>query len=252
MPKRNRRTARALERVRQWEESNLQSRLNKELTRVTNRASKNYKNLKPIINEHKQQLEKILNPTMTRTTLRAAEMARKMYAEPLADSLGRSSELPTQEELNKRIANIARERAGLRASEISETTRTRIANAIARGLERSESPEELADTIVDEVGDMNLSRARTIARTETAVALQTGQFEEMTDSSEALGVRLTKTWLATEDERTRETHSDADGQTVPMDEAFDVGGAALMYPSDPEGPAEEVINCRCAVLYNPA
>jgi hypothetical protein len=36
-----------------------------------------------------------------------------------------------------------------------------------------------------------------------------------------------------------------------MDEPFIVGESELMYPSDPEGPAEEVINCRCAVLYNP-
>lgn len=146
---------------------------------------------------------------------------------------------------------LAEERAGLRASEISETTRTRIANAVARGLESNDTPDEIALDIIDEVDDMNMSRARTIARTETAVAMQTGQYEEMSDASESLGVTLTKTWMATEDERTRDTHADADGQTVGLDEPFEVGESELMYPSDPDGPAEEVINCRCAVLYNP-
>jgi hypothetical protein len=34
-----------------------------------------------------------------------------------------------------------------------------------------------------------------------------------------------------------------------MDEKFKVGDAELMFPGDPEGPADEVINCRCAVGY---
>jgi hypothetical protein len=34
-----------------------------------------------------------------------------------------------------------------------------------------------------------------------------------------------------------------------MDEPFTVGGASLMYPGDPAGPAEEVINCRCCVGF---
>ena len=33
-----------------------------------------------------------------------------------------------------------------------------------------------------------------------------------------------------------------------MDEAFDVGGAQLQFPGDPDGPAEEVCNCRCTLL----
>jgi len=32
---------------------------------------------------------------------------------------------------------------------------------------------------------------------------------------------------------------------VGMNEPFLVGGASLMYPGDPNGPASEIINCRC-------
>jgi hypothetical protein len=62
----------------------------------------------------------------------------------------------------------------------------------------------------------------------------------------------TKTWLATEDERTRETHADADGQEVPVDQPFQVGDDLLMYPGDPDGSDAEVINCRCTLVYSDA
>jgi hypothetical protein len=32
---------------------------------------------------------------------------------------------------------------------------------------------------------------------------------------------------------------------IPIEKAFRVGGYDLMYPGDPNGPAQEVINCRC-------
>ena len=55
-------------------------------------------------------------------------------------------------------------------------------------------------------------------------------------------------WLATDDERTRESHWVADGQVAGINEAFDVGGEGLMYPGDPNGSAENTINCRCTLL----
>lgn len=59
----------------------------------------------------------------------------------------------------------------------------------------------------------------------------------------------TKTWVTAGDERVRDTHADTDGQTVPLDQPFDVGGEQLMYPGDPNGSDAEVINCRCTVVY---
>lgn len=65
------------------------------------------------------------------------------------------------------------------------------------------------------------------------------------------GQRVNKIWLATPDERTRETHLEADGQTVPLDQPFEVGDDRLDYPGDPDGSDEEVCNCRCTVLFEP-
>jgi hypothetical protein len=58
-----------------------------------------------------------------------------------------------------------------------------------------------------------------------------------------------KTWLATMDDRTRDTHAEADGQTVPVAHAFLVGGEQLEFPGDPQGSDAEVANCRCTVTY---
>lgn len=48
----------------------------------------------------------------------------------------------------------------------------------------------------------------------------------------------------------RETHIEADGQTVPADEPFIVGGYEADYPGDPALPDEELVNCNCWVEYD--
>ena len=60
-----------------------------------------------------------------------------------------------------------------------------------------------------------------------------------------------KVWDDTGDGATRPSHRHADGQKVSIDQPFTVGGYRLMYPGDSRmgAPAEETINCRCAVRY---
>lgn len=86
-------------------------------------------------------------------------------------------------------------------------------------------------------------RAQLIARTEMIRASNAGSMGVYRQWA----VRM-KEWLATMDERVRDSHAAANGQVVPMDEPFEVGGAALMYPGDPNGPLGETVQCRCTVL----
>lgn len=58
---------------------------------------------------------------------------------------------------------------------------------------------------------------------------------------------LDKTWIATLDGKTRDSHFAADGQRTPLTGTFTVGVSALRYPGDPAGPPSEVRNCRCRV-----
>ena len=58
-----------------------------------------------------------------------------------------------------------------------------------------------------------------------------------------------KVWLAILDDRTRPEHAAANGQVVPVDHAFSVGGEDLEYPGDPAGSDAMCANCRCTLVY---
>jgi hypothetical protein len=111
---------------------------------------------------------------------------------------------------------------------------------ITKAIETGASTERLAREIAL-MRDFGTYRAETIARTEVNGAYNAGTFQ----SNEALGEYgpVEKYWVATFDTRTRPSHLAADSQTVPFDHPFDVGGSSLLYPHDPSGLAEEVINC---------
>ena len=61
----------------------------------------------------------------------------------------------------------------------------------------------------------------------------------------------TKTWKTERDNRVRETHKEAEGQTVAIWKPFIVGGWELMFPGDDSlgAPDEELSNCRCHGSY---
>lgn len=96
-------------------------------------------------------------------------------------------------------------------------------------------------------GEAARSRSVVIARTETHTAANVGS----DNAARATRLVMDKEWAAVGDERTRPTHLAADGQTVGMDDHFTVGGVSLRFPGDPLGPPEEIIQCRCTVLYVP-
>lgn len=95
-------------------------------------------------------------------------------------------------------------------------------------------------------------RAQTIARTEALRATSYGglaRAQEVMDRHPELDV--TKRWLATDDNRTRDTHRDLNGKEVDgMTSHFVTSaGNTLRWPLDEQGVAEEVINCRCTLQY---
>lgn len=96
--------------------------------------------------------------------------------------------------------------------------------------------------------DSTEARAHTIART-SVVPAANGAHDEVAGVINDQVVPLDKEWLATDDDRTREHHAEANGQRVPYAEPFIVMGEAMMYPGDPAGSAANVVNCRCVVLY---
>jgi hypothetical protein len=99
--------------------------------------------------------------------------------------------------------------------------------------------------ITEQGGVLSRARSRVIARTESHASANAATQE----AAKATGLAMQKEWVSSSGARTRDDHRDADGQTVPLDMPFVVGGEELMYPGDPRGSAEQVINCRCASVH---
>ena len=60
-----------------------------------------------------------------------------------------------------------------------------------------------------------------------------------------------KTWIAIEDEKTREAHTIVDKTRIPIDEMFKVGNDEMRFPHDYiNGSPENLINFRCSCLYS--
>ena len=95
----------------------------------------------------------------------------------------------------------------------------------------------------DAVYPFDKKYATKVARTETISALNHATLESAKQSE----VITNKIWLTTQDSGTRDEHSTADGQRVPVKEAFNVGGESLDAPGLGSDPANNV-NCRCTIL----
>ena len=64
--------------------------------------------------------------------------------------------------------------------------------------------------------------------------------------AEDIGNSITKIWIATLDNRTRDAHADRDGEEIALDDEFAPG---LSRPRDPNGALSEICNCRCSLKY---
>ena len=88
-------------------------------------------------------------------------------------------------------------------------------------------------------------RARVIAQTETTRAYGAGTLAAGMEQSRLSGRLLQKRWDTEHDTRVRASHREVDGQVLDLFMPFYVDGYQLMFPGDPVGPPETVINCRC-------
>lgn len=90
-------------------------------------------------------------------------------------------------------------------------------------------------------------RARLIAENEANSVWNDAEFQDA-----ILTGKRRKTWMAIRDKRTRDTHKEVDGTTIPIGDPFQVGDSLMMFPLDASlgaGP-EEIVNCRCSVSFS--
>lgn len=110
--------------------------------------------------------------------------------------------------------------------------------------------EDQIDRMVDRYRDNMINyRAENIARTESLAVVSQARLEatqQIVDQADIDPDTVRRTWRATKDKRTRDSHWEMDGQTVGLDEPYVApSGEEIMYPGDPNASAEERINCRC-------
>lgn len=135
-------------------------------------------------------------------------------------------------------------------SVVNTTTRDGLRKTIQAGIVDGLSTTEMARKIaVDDSGLFSPLRARTIARTETTGALNSGHFaveQELVRDPET-GV-TGREWVAIRDRVTRGMHIDTDGQQATGMNKFDVAGEPARYPGDTSLSAGNRVNCRCTTV----
>lgn len=94
-------------------------------------------------------------------------------------------------------------------------------------------------------------RAEVVGRTEGLRATHQGNqamYQQAIDEGLLDPFSLERKWTPARDARVRDSHQMMRGQVRGLNEAFESGlGNALMYPGDPSAPAEDTVQCRCAL-----
>lgn len=117
-----------------------------------------------------------------------------------------------------------------------------LASKLLQGIQSGDSITSIAKSLTDVIGNNMVSAMRN-ARTMTTSAECHGRVDSYKEL-ESQGVLMKKVWIATPDDRTRESHLDLDGEEADLDDAFSNG---CQFPGDALGPPEEVWNCRCSI-----
>lgn len=143
------------------------------------------------------------------------------------------------------LVSLVSERAGLMASETSQTLVDGLGEAIQEGMTEGEAVDAIRARLTT-VWDRAASSGRSVsvARTESA-----GFMNDAREVMFAASGFEQREWITAGDEHVRESHAifgEKGPQPVGTNYMKFIGGQGrLEYPGDTEGPAGEVINCRC-------
>jgi len=123
---------------------------------------------------------------------------------------------------------------------IIQTIKNQIRNELIEAYQNGETIDSMADRIRG-VFNTSKNRAKTIAKTEITGAANKGRYLAVNRSGYAK-----KQWFTAMDERVRPQHRSMHGQVVSVGTPWVLpDGSSLRYPGDSEGPAHQIINCRC-------
>ena len=141
-------------------------------------------------------------------------------------------------QLDSKLSKPLYEALGINTNDLKKSIR----NEVSRGISNAYSYRDIARNINNSMG-IGLNKSIRIARTEGHRVNQQSTYDAM-EKAKKKGADLVKQWDATLDAKTRPSHQRVDGEIRELDETFSNG---LRFPGDPQGPAAEVINCRCVL-----
>jgi len=142
-----------------------------------------------------------------------------------------------------------------RIKTITNTTKDRINTIVQQVMSEGElggfGIEKIRQNLTDAIGESirgNVrARAKAIAQTEMISASN----QASTFAADSTGLEYRKYWSTSHLQGIRPSHMAAEQDSIARgglrkDERFANG---LLFPGDPAGPAEDVINCRCTILH---
>ena len=209
------------------------------------------------IEVNQTKLESIYARLYKQVTLNEAEIQYKAFDDPkgkdLIDSLiglfaeGETMPFRLWRSLLDEFVTL---RIASRITDVTNTTRRRIAFLIQKGIEEGLGAREIAKSIREDT-DFNRNRSLAIARTETITSANQGKYMAALSSPYI----KQKKWLPTNDDRTRLSHLDFwDRDFVEMEQLFFVANAEgfleqARFPCDSTLSASNTVNCRCIVIF---
>ncbi|MBC2938397.1 phage head morphogenesis protein [Staphylococcus epidermidis] len=220
-----------------WTEFNKYNRLNKELNRIGQMLSQDYREVAKAIKQSQQNIyiEKYM---MSLFLYEVASQTSMNFDIPTAQTIQTAIEQPI--EFIKLVPTLQKHR---------DDTLKRIRMHITQGIMSGEGYSKIAKALRDDLGMAKAQSVR-VARTETGRALsQAGLDSAMVAKDNGLDMK--KRWFATKDTRTRDTHRHLDGTSVDIEDNFHSSGCVGPAPKLFVGvaSAKENINCRCKLLY---
>ncbi len=139
-----------------------------------------------------------------------------------------------------KAATIARTQGGM----INAVIDLVIREAEVDGLSIAEARDRIVYEVTKRMNEIHAWEAERIARTEVIGAANKGSY----DGALSSGLEIKKMWLTSGLPGIRPSHSYYESLGfVPMNYSYNIG---LQHPGDPQGPPEDIINCRCAIIYN--
>ena len=121
--------------------------------------------------------------------------------------------------------------------------RQHIQSAVLQGILTGEPMKDIAKRFEEVVG-MDERSAMRNARTAVTGAENAGRIDSY-KRAQSLGIKMKQVWIATLDNRVRDSHAILDGEKQDVGKRFSNG---CRYPGDPQGAPSEIYNCRCRLI----